>query len=58
MTVSQLIEQLRQMPPHHFVVVAQRSRMTEMDGESIHEAASEVESVEPIGHGVVLIEAE
>lgn len=54
MTVQQLIEALQQMPPHHFVVVVQRSIA---DGKPAIDFATEVESVEPAGQGVVLVEA-
>lgn len=58
MTVAQLIEALQQMPPHHFVTVAQRSYMGECGMVDPSECAGAVELVEPAGQGVVLIVAE
>jgi hypothetical protein len=55
MTVSQLIEALQQLPQHHFVVVFQEAANDDADPLDL---ATGVQSVRPLGHGIVLLEAE
>lgn len=52
MTVEQLIEALRKLPPHHVVLAYQRSMEADED------LAGQVEDARPAGHGFVVLEAE